>query len=124
MRDGRRLAGLAAVLSLAANLVGLTWGLPERWHPDEKADDAAALVADRSIVPRSFINPSLPLYAMMPVIAAQQGLARVGAIPAAAADPLLAGRLLSATVGALAVLLLGLAGGGTRPELAALLLAL
>ena len=87
MRDGRRLAGLAAVASLAVNLVGLTWGLPARWHPDEKADDAAALVATRSLVPASFINPSLPLYVMMPVIAAQQALAGAGAIGETAPRP-------------------------------------
>jgi hypothetical protein len=46
-------------VSLAANLVGATWGLPARWHPDEKADDAAQMVAEGTIVPRSFINPPL-----------------------------------------------------------------
>jgi len=111
-------------VSLAANLVGITWGLPARWHPDEKADDAAQMVAEGTIVPRSFINPSLPLYMMMPVVAAQQRLAAWGLLPASFSDPLLAGRVLAALAAAGAVLVIGLWAAPRPTPLAAFLLAL
>jgi hypothetical protein len=123
MLERRRLAAAAAALSLCASLFGITWGLPARWHPDEKADDAAALLQERSWIPRSFINPSLPLYLTIPVLAAQDALSgRV--LSGAAADPLLAARVLSALAGALGVLALGLWAGGPEAPTAAFLLAL
>jgi hypothetical protein len=89
------------------NVVGLTWGLPARWHPDEKADTVARMLEERSLAPDSFINPSLPLYLTLPVVALQQGAASAGLLHGHAADPLLAGRLLAALAGAGAVVLLG-----------------
>ena len=111
-------------MSLAANLVGATWGLPARWHPDEKADDAAQMVAEGTIVPRSFINPSLPLYVMMPVVAAQQRLAAWGLLPAWFSDPLLAGRVLAALAAAGAVFVICLWAAPRPTPLAAFFLAL
>jgi hypothetical protein len=103
--------GLLAVsaLALLLNLTGLTWGLPARWHPDEKADVVLAMARERRLAPDSFINPSLPLYAMLPAIGLQDLLARAGWLSGTAADPLLVGRTLSALAGAAAVLALGLA---------------
>jgi hypothetical protein len=68
------------------------------------------MVTDRSLSPDSFINPSLPLYATLPVVAAQQAAASRGLAWGRAADPLLVGRLLSALAGAGAVVLLGWLG--------------
>lgn len=124
MQDGRRLVVLAAALSLMVNLVGITWGIPARWHPDEKADEAAAMVAEGRVLPRSYINPSLPLYVMAPAIAVQQRLAKAGMLSEASADPMLAGRVLAALAGAAAVLALGLWAAPAPSPLAAVLLAL
>jgi hypothetical protein len=68
------------------------------------------MVTDRSLAPDSFINPSLPLYATLPVVAAQQAAASSGLAWGRAADPLLAARLLSALAGAGAVVLLARLG--------------
>lgn len=106
-----------ALLSLALNLTGLTWGLPARWHPDEKADLAHDMAVAGRLRPDSFINPSLPLAAMMPGLWLQDRLARVGLLPEKLADPLVAGRALSALAGAGAVLILGLALGHRRERL-------
>jgi hypothetical protein len=98
---------LLAAASLALNLAGITWGLPARWHPDEKADVVAAMAAEGRLVPDSFINPSLPLYLSFPLIGVQVLAARAGTLGGTLADPLLAGRALSALAGAFAVLLFG-----------------
>jgi len=82
------------------NLAGLTWGLPARWHPDEKADAAARMAREGTLEPESFINPSLPLYVEWPVLLAQARAAEAGWLRGRAADPLLAGRVLSALAGA------------------------
>lgn len=77
--------------------------------------------------PDSFINPSLPLYLMVPPLRLQDGLARAGLLTGRAADPLLLGRALSALAGAAAVWTLGRAVARAHPAcgpLAALLLAL
>jgi hypothetical protein len=105
-----------SLLSLALNLTGAGWGLHARWHPDEKADVAGRMAAggDR-LAPPSFINPSLPLYAMLPPLFLQGWLRETGALSGAAADPLLLGRILSALAGAGAVFLLGLAVASTHP---------
>ena len=108
---------LVAGLSLLLNLAGLDWGLPSRWHPDEKADVVLGMARDRSLAPDSFINPSLPLYAMLPAIGLQHLLADAGALRGLAADPLLPGRALSAFAGAGSVLLLGLAVRRHAPAL-------
>jgi MFS family permease len=113
----RRLVLAASALGLALNLAGIGWGLPSRFHPDEKADVAATMVREHRLLPDSYINPSLPLAIEAPVIALQQGL--VGSLPEPWSDPLLAGRVLSALAGAAAVLLLGLAVAWTHPEAAA-----
>jgi len=77
--------------------------------------------------PESYINPSLPLYVMMPPIWMQDRLARAGLLTGGAADPLLLGRAISALAGAAAVWMLGLAVARAHPAcgvLSALLLAL
>jgi hypothetical protein len=126
-KRSRRALAAIFVLSLGLNLAGVGWGLPARFHPDEKADVAAGMVSGGHLLPDSFINPSLPLMAMTPVIAVQERLASAGLLGGRAADPLLAGRVLSALAGAAAVVLLGLAVATTHPEaalVAPLLLAL
>src|SRR5262245_48338970 len=65
------------------------------------------MASEGRLAPDSFINPSLPLYLQLPVIALQGVAARAGLVSGTAADPLLAGRVLSALAGALAVLLFG-----------------
>jgi hypothetical protein len=115
----------AAALSLALNLAGIGWGLPSRFHPDEKADVAATMVREGRLLPDSYVNPSLPLAFTAPVVAVQRTV--LGSAPEPWSDPLLAGRLLSALAGAAAVLLLGLAVARAHAEAAlpaALLLAL
>jgi hypothetical protein len=109
---------LVAALSLALNLVGLTWGLPARWHPDEKADEASRMLREGTLRPESFINPSLPVYALLPLVGLQQKAASAGLLSGRAADPLVVGRAMSALAGALAVLVLGLAVLRTHPVLA------
>lgn len=88
---------------------------------------AAEMARSARLRPDSFVNPSLPLYLMMPPIALQDRLARAGVLSGRAADPLLLGRVLSALAGAAAVWLLGRAAGRAHPAcgpLAAVLLAL
>jgi MFS family permease len=114
----RRLVLAASALGLALNLAGIGWGLPSRFHPDEKADVVATMVRERRLLPDSYINPSLPLAIEAPVIAVQQALA--SSLPEPWSDPLLAGRILSALAGAAAVLLLGLAVAHVHPEAAAI----
>jgi 4-amino-4-deoxy-L-arabinose transferase-like glycosyltransferase len=124
MPERRRILA-ASALALALNLAGIGWGLPSRFHPDEKADVVAAMVREGRLLPDSYVNPSLPLALTAPVVALQQGL--LGSLPPPWSDPLLAARALSALVGAASVLLLGLAGARVRPAAgvaAALLLAL
>ena len=121
--------GLLAVagLALALNLAGIGWGLPSRFHPDEKADVAASLLREHRLLPDSYINPSLPLYLTAPILRAQLALRSSGLLPEAWADPLLAARALSAVAGALGVFLVGLTAaraGVTTGIVAALLLAL
>ena len=109
------------------NLLGTAWGLPARWHPDEKADAAAEMARSGRVRPDSFINPSLPLYVMVPPIWLQDRLARAGLLTGHAADPLLLGRALSALAGAAAVWTLGWTVARAHPAcglLAALFLAL
>jgi hypothetical protein len=120
----RRTIAAAAFLSLALTLVCAGWGLPSRFHPDEKADVVAAMVRDHRLLPDSYINPSLQLHVLAPVLALQQGLASRLGEPWS--DPLLAARAFSAFATACAVFLLGLAAGRVSPgagPLAALLLA-
>jgi Dolichyl-phosphate-mannose-protein mannosyltransferase len=113
----RRLVLAASALALALNLAGIGWGLPSRFHPDEKADVVASMVQEHRLLPGSYINPSLPLAVGAPVIAVQQGA--LGSLPEPWSDPLLAGRALSALAGAAAVLLLGLAVACVEPAAAA-----
>jgi hypothetical protein len=116
-----------AALAFALNVAGIGWGLPARFHPDEKADHVAWMMSEGRLLPGSYVNPSLPLTVMAPVLALQQRLAAGGGVPDPFGDPLLAGRLLSALAGAAAVLLLGLAVGSVPREcglVAPLLLAL
>ena len=103
-----------ALVSLALNLAGIAWGLPARWHPDEKADVAARMARANTLEPDSFINPSLPLYVEWPLLWMQSRVAGGGG---RAADPLLLGRILSALAGAGAVFVIGLAAGRLRRDL-------
>lgn len=105
----RKLGALAA-LAFVLDLAGATWGLPARWHPDEKADAAARMAREGTFAPESFINPTLSVYLMMPTVWVQQRAADIGLLSGRAADPVLAGRVLSAAAGGLAVLVTGLAG--------------
>jgi hypothetical protein len=109
----RRSVLAASALALVLNLAGIGWGLPSRFHPDEKADVVAAMVREGRLLPDSYINPSLPLALAAPVVAAQQAV--LGSLPSPWSDPLLAARVLSALAGAVAVLLLGLAAVRVRP---------
>jgi hypothetical protein len=109
----RRLVLATSGLALALNVAGIGWGLPSRFHPDEKADVVAAMVRDRRLLPDSYVNPSLPLALSAPFVAVQQGI--LGSLPEPWSDPLLATRLLSALAGAAAVLLLGLAATRIHP---------
>ena len=110
----RRPALAVSALALALNLAGIGWGLPSRFHPDEKADVVAAMVRDRKPLPDSYVNPSLPLALAAPAIAVQQGV--LGSRPGPWSDPLLLARVLSALAGAGAVLLLGLAAARVHPQ--------
>jgi len=110
----RRPALAAAALALALNLAGIGWGLPSRFHPDEKADVVAAMVRERRLLPDSYVNPSLALALTAPAVAVQHALA--GSQPEPWSDPLLLARALSALAGAGAVLLLGLAAARIQPE--------
>lgn len=94
-------------MSLGLNFAGITWGLPARWHPDEKADVVARMAREGSLHPGSFINPSLPLYLMVPPLWAQDRAAQAGLLPGPLGDPLFLGRFLSAVAGAGTVYLLG-----------------
>jgi len=111
---------VAAGLALALDLTGITWGLPARWHPDEKADVAADMALAPRLRPDSFINPSLPLYLMAPAMWLQARVAQAGLLRGRAADALLVGRLLSALAGAAAVYVLGRASLRAHPRLDAL----
>ena len=102
-----RIAVQAAALSLLLNLLGITWGLPFRFHPDEKAVSVERLIERGTLIPESFINPSLPLLLMAPVVALQDQAARFSLLSGLAADPLLACRLMSALSTAMAVLWFG-----------------
>ncbi|HET7746098.1 MAG TPA: hypothetical protein VFM29_02280, partial [Vicinamibacteria bacterium] len=115
---GRRPLLLAAALAFFLDVAGITWGLPARWHPDEKADAVARMAREGTLSPESFINPSLPLYVSLPFVFLQQRLADMGGLRGHAADPLLLVRLLSAAAGAAAVFVLGRAAGRHAPGLA------
>jgi len=111
---------VAAGLALGLDLAGITWGLPARWHPDEKADIAAQMALAPRLRPDSFINPSLPLYLMAPALWLQAHLAQAGMLRGRAADALLLGRALSALAGAAAVYVLGRAALRAHTRLGAL----
>jgi len=103
----------AALAALVLCLAGNRWGLPSRFHPDEKADVVASMVRERRALPDSYVNPSLPLALSAPLVALQQALG--AALPEPWSDPLLAMRTLCAVATALAVLALGLAAAGAMP---------
>lgn len=111
---------VAAGLALALDVAGITWGLPARWHPDEKADTAAEMALAPRLRPDSFINPSLPLYLMAPALWLQARLAQAGVLRGRAADALLVGRALSALAAAAAVYVLGRAALRAHARLGAL----
>jgi hypothetical protein len=111
---------VAAGLALVVDLAGITWGLPARWHPDEKADTAAEMALAPRLRPDSFINPSLPLYLMAPALWLQARLAQASVLHGRAADALLLGRALSTLAGAAAVYVLGRAALRAHARLGAL----
>jgi hypothetical protein len=103
-----------ALLSLVLNTAGNNWGLPARWHPDEKADAIARMARGLGLAPESFVNPSFPLYVQAPFVWAQQQ-ARNHGLPDPWGDPLLLCRFLSALAGAGAVLILGVLSARIAP---------
>jgi hypothetical protein len=105
------------VLSLALNLAGLTWGLPARWHPDEKAGVVARMLTEGSLRPDSFINPSLAMNLTLPFVGLQQVAASAGLLAGRGADPLLAMRVASALAWAAAVVVVGRASRSIHPRL-------
>jgi hypothetical protein len=62
------LLALILVANLAANLVGIDWGLPYHWHTDEKTFNAVDMNYRGSLDPQYFINPHLHLYALAAVV--------------------------------------------------------
>ncbi len=121
----RRLILVVAATALLLSLVGIQWGLPARFHPDEKADVVATMLREGRLRPDSYVNPTLSLYLTLPAVALQQ-LTATG-LPDPWSDPLLVARALSAIAAAAGVLLLALAAARWRPTpapLAALLLGL
>jgi uncharacterized membrane protein len=60
----RRLV-VIALLSLALNLWGITWGLPERWYPDEVTWRAENLVYERTLNPHFFAYGTLHYYQLL-----------------------------------------------------------
>jgi Dolichyl-phosphate-mannose-protein mannosyltransferase len=104
-----------AAFSLLLNLAGLTWGLPERWHPDEKADGIAGMARGLDLRPDSFVNPSLPLYVQLPFVWMQQRASDRGLLAGLGADTLFLCRIFSALAGGGAVLVLGLVAVRTAP---------
>jgi hypothetical protein len=107
-KRGLVLVGAAA---LALNVAGVTWGLPARWHPDEKGDAVARMARVPTLAPESFINPSLPLYATLPFAWVQHKLSGFGSLHGLRGDATLLARLLSALAAAAAVVVLGRAAG-------------
>lgn len=75
------------------------------------------MLREGTLRPESFINPSLPVYALLPFVGLQQKAAAAGLLSGRAADPMVVGRVMSALAGALAVLVLGLAVLRTHPAL-------
>ncbi len=83
----RRPVLAASALALALNLAGIGWGLPSRFHPDEKADVVAAMVRERRLLPDSYVNPSLPLALAAPAVAVQQRRPRLAALALVRSPP-------------------------------------
>ncbi|MET0556968.1 MAG: glycosyltransferase family 39 protein, partial [Vicinamibacteria bacterium] len=75
------------------------------------------MIETRSLRPDSFINPSLPQNATLPVVWLQQRAAAAGFLHGRASDPLLAMRILAALAGAAAVVVLGRAAQAHHPRL-------
>ena len=53
---------LILFLSVVLNVVGNSWGIPDRWHPDELDPVAAALVAQKTLNPHFFPYGGLQYY--------------------------------------------------------------
>ncbi|MFH1478667.1 MAG: glycosyltransferase family 39 protein [Candidatus Omnitrophota bacterium] len=60
-----RLLFFILFLSLAINIIGLTWGLPENWHPDNKVKHIAYCITTEDLNPHLFINPSFYIYYLL-----------------------------------------------------------
>jgi Dolichyl-phosphate-mannose-protein mannosyltransferase len=71
-RNGILLA-LIALASLGLNLVGNSWGTPDRWHPDEMDGTAAALIAQKTLNPHFFPYGGLHYYVIALTAAAPVG---------------------------------------------------
>lgn len=63
-RVGLLMAVCIAIFGLALRLYGITFGLPNNYHPDEipKANAIMQMVSSHSLNPRYFLHPSLLLY--------------------------------------------------------------
>ena len=60
-RNGLALSAIT-LLSLCLNLWGNSWGLPDRWHPDEISDKATQMVLRRSLDPDFYAYGGLHFY--------------------------------------------------------------
>jgi hypothetical protein len=49
-------------ISLLLNTIGITWGLPSNWHPDNKLKHVVQFLRTNDLNPRLLINPTLPVY--------------------------------------------------------------
>jgi len=55
---------LILLLSLTINIIGLTWGLPANWHPDNKVKHVVYFLKTGDLNPHLFINPSFYIYCL------------------------------------------------------------
>jgi hypothetical protein len=55
-------AALSVVFALTSGAVGLDWGLPFHWHPDEKVPLAIDMLERHSADPQYFVNPAFHVY--------------------------------------------------------------
>ncbi len=70
-RSARTFLLLTVLLtSLTLNVVGIDWGLPYLWHPDEKVANAVRMIHQGTLNPSYFVNPSLHLYLVWGVVRA------------------------------------------------------
>lgn len=56
---------LLFILNLVLNLIGINFGLPQRWHPDEVTHTAGKMIAEKTLNPQRFIYPSFYIYSVI-----------------------------------------------------------